>query len=133
VEDPDHGRTLLLQRKKAREQNVIKRFLLLSDKAKDYYRGLRKRRLNANPHVTKIVALSEIHPVENIKQAIEDACAAHAYSSEYILNLLEACSRIAPEKGVLHLTQPSDLLDLEIEPPDLSCYDILEKEKVNEP
>lgn len=133
VEDPDHGKTLLVQRKKAREQNVIRRFLLLSDKANDYYRGLKKRRINANHHVEKIVAMSEIYPAESLRQAIDDACAAHAYSSEYIFNLIEARSRIVPEKGVLHLTRPSDLLDLTIDPPDLGCYDIIEKESIHEP
>jgi len=45
-----------------------------------------------------------------------------AFSSEYVLNLLQQRSRPLPEKGVLHLTRNEDLLDLELPEPDLSIY-----------
>jgi hypothetical protein len=122
VEDPDHPRELLAQRKKAREQKIFMRFLSLSPRAQEYYRKLESKRMNPTHHVHKIVALSEIHGVEPVARAMEDAFFFEAFSCEYIANLLEQRSRSLPEPGALHLTRRADLLDLEVEPPDLSIY-----------
>jgi len=121
-EDPDHPKELIAQRKKARDQKIIMRFLSLSHKALDYYRELEKRRMNPSHHVTKIVALSEIYGVEPVARAMEDAFFFQAFSSEYITNLLEQRARSLPVPGALHLTRRSDLLDLEVPKPDLSIY-----------
>jgi transposase len=122
IEDPDHPKELLAQRKKARDQKIFMRFLSLSPRAGDYYRELEKRRFNPTHHVCKIVALSEIHGPEAIARAIEDAFHFQAFSCEYIANLCEQRSRRLPEPGALHLTRRSDLLDIEVQQPDLSIY-----------
>lgn len=121
-EDPDHPRELIAQRKKARDQKIFMRFLGLSQKAVEYYRELEKKRMNPRHHIQKIVALSEIHGVEAVSRAMEDAFSFHAFSCEYIANILEQRSRALPEPGALHLTRRSDLLDLEVQEPDLSIY-----------
>lgn len=121
-EHPDHPKALLEQRKKARDQKIFMRFLSLSHKAKDYYLQLQQRRMNPHHHIQKIVALSEIYPKELVEMAICDAFSFEAFSCEYIANLLEMRSRPIPEKGVLHLTRQSDLMELSIESPDLSIY-----------
>ena len=123
LEHPDHPKTLLAQRKKAREQKIYMRFLSLSDKAESYYHQLVQRRMNPFHHIRQIVALSEIYPKEQVAVAIEDAFSFSAFSCEYIANLLEQRSRPAREPGALHLTRSSDLLDLTIDHPDLSIYD----------
>jgi len=123
LEHPDHPKTLLAQRKKAREQKIYMRFLSLSDKAESYYHQLVQRRMNPFHHIRQIVALSEIYPKEQVEVAIEDAFSFSAFSCEYIANLLEQRSRPAREPGALHLTRSSDLLDLTIDHPDLSIYD----------
>ncbi|MBW2589501.1 MAG: IS21 family transposase [Deltaproteobacteria bacterium] len=123
LEHPDHPKTLLAQRKKAREQKIYMRFLSLSDKAESYYHQLVQRRMNPFHHIRQIVALSEIYPKEQVEIAIEDAFSFSAFSCEYIANLLEQRSRPAREPGALHLTRSSDLLDLTIDHPDLSIYD----------
>ena len=122
-EDPDHPRELLAQRKKARDQKIFMRFLTLSPKAEQYYRKLEQRRMNPYHHVRKIVALSEIYPLESVARAMEDAFAFEAFSCEYIANLLEQRSRCLPEAGALHLTRREDLLDIKIEQPDLTIYE----------
>jgi len=122
-EDPDHPRELLTQRKKARDQKTFMRFLTLSPKAEQYYRKLEQRRMNPYHHVRKIVALSEIYPLESVARAMEDAFAFEAFSCEYIANLLEQRSRCLPEAGALHLTRREDLLDIKIEQPDLTIYE----------
>lgn len=122
LEDPDHPKELIAQRKKARDQKIFMRFLSLSPRAQDYYREMEKRRMNPTHHVQKIVALSEIYGTELVARAMEDALSFQAFSCEYIANLLEQRSRRLPEPGALHLTRREDLLDLEVEPPDLSIY-----------
>jgi transposase len=122
-ENPDHPRELLQQRRKAREQRLLMRFLTLSPKAEAYYQELAKRRLNPRHHIRQIVALSEIYGVEKVARAIEDAFTYQAFSCEYIANILEQRQRIQPEPGALHLTRRQDLLELDIAEPNLSVYD----------
>jgi transposase len=121
-EDPDHPKELIAQRKKARDQKIFMRFLALSARARDYYRELEKRRMNPRHHVQKIVALSEIYGLDKVVRAMEDAFFFQAFSCEYIANICEQRSRSLPEPGALHLTRRQDLLDLEVEKPDLSIY-----------
>jgi transposase len=121
-EDPDHPKALLLQRKKARDQKLFLRFLALSPQADAYYRKLEQRRINARHHVRNIVALSEIYPPQAVARALEDALALGAFSSQYIANLLEQRARTTSPTGALHLTRREDLLDLTLEPPDLTLY-----------
>jgi len=83
IEDPDHPKELIAQRKKARDQKIFMRFLSLCPKAQDYYRELEKRRMNPHHHVQKIVALSEIYGVDPVARAMEDAFFFQAFSCEY--------------------------------------------------
>jgi transposase len=122
-EDPDHASTLISQRKKARDQQLYLRFLALSPRAADYYRGLDKKHLNAGRHVRTIMALAEIHGTDAVTRAIDDAFDLHVFGSDYIANILESRARLLPEPAALHLTRRGDLLDLEVEPPDLSIYE----------
>lgn len=122
-EDPDHPRALLEQRRNAREQKLLMRFLTLSPKAQAYYQELEQRRLNPRHHVRKIVALSDIYGVESVARAMEDAFTFQAFSCEYIANLLESRTRQLPEPSPLHLTRRQDLLEIEVPEPNLSLYD----------
>lgn len=128
IEDPDHPKQLLAQRCRAREQRLLMRFLSLGPKAQAYYEGLEQRRTNARHHLRKIVALSEIYGVEAVARAIEDGLAFHAFSCEYIANILEMKARALPKPGALHLTRRQDLLDIEIAQPDLSPYEVDDNE-----
>jgi transposase len=122
VEDPDHPKPLLEQRKKARDHQLFLRFLALSPQAEAYYLKLEERRLNPHHHVRKIVALSDIYTPQVVARAIEDALTYEAFSSEYIANLLEQRARFTPEASALHLTRRADLLEVSLAPPDLSLY-----------
>jgi hypothetical protein len=113
---------LLHERSEARHQRLLLAFLALSAHAAAYHEQLAERRLNLRHHVQKIVALAEIYGVAAIGRALDDAHALGAYSCEYIANLLEQRRRLTPESGALHLTRASDLLELELPPPDLSPY-----------
>jgi transposase len=122
-EHPDHAQPLLAQRQKAREQQLLTRFLSLCPQAPEYYEQLQQRRLNARHHVQKILALIEIYGLGKVTRAIQDAHEYQAYSCEYIANIIEQHQRKRPEPGALHLTRSADLLDLELPEPDLSVYD----------
>jgi hypothetical protein len=122
VENPDHPRALLQQRRRASDQKLLLRLLNLTHKAEAFYQGLFERRLNAPHHVRKIVALSEIYGPELTARAIQDALEFGAFSSEYIANLLEQRKRLLPEAGALHLTRRQDLLELELPEPNLGLY-----------
>lgn len=122
IEDPDHPKELLAQRRRATEQKLFQRFIALTPKAGAYYQKLEQKRLNARLHVRKIVGLSEIYGTEATARAMEDAFTFEAFSSEYITNLLEQRNNKLPEAGALHLTRSQDLLDLKLEKPDLNIY-----------
>ena len=124
IEDPDHPKALLAQRRTAREQRLLQQFLSLSRSAQAYYEGIAQRRLNPRHHLRKIVALSEIYGVDALDRAIQDGIAFEAYSCEYIANILEMRARERPEPGALTLTRRQDLLDIEIPAPDLSPYEV---------
>jgi transposase len=121
-EHPDHPKPLLVQRQKAHHQKIYMRFLSLCDKAEAYYRQLEQRRMNPAHHVRKIVALSEIYGTALVARAMEDAFVFHAFSCEYIANLLEQRARKRSEPSALHLTRRQDLLDLAIQTPDMDIY-----------
>lgn len=131
-EDPDHPKPLLEYRHKAREQQLFRRFLALSPQAEAYYRKLEERRLNPSHHVRKIVALSDIYSPEAVARAMQDAFTYEAFSSEYIANLLEQRARCTPEASALHLTRREDLLEVRLEPPDLSIYHATPPPKPND-
>ena len=124
IEDPDHPKALLAQRRTAREQRLLMQFLSLSRHAQVYYEGLAQRRVNPRHHLRKIVALSEIYGVDAVDRALQDGIVFAAYSCEYIANILEMRAREPSAPGALHLTRRQDLLDLEIAAPDFSPYEI---------
>ena len=125
---PDHPKALMAQRKKARDQKIFMRFLALHPDADDYYRQLQQRRMNPVHHIRQIVALSEIYGKEPVARAIQDAFSFQAFSCEYIANLLEQRARKLPEPGALHLTRRQDLLELDVDKPDISIYNRFHQE-----
>ena len=123
IEDPEHPKALLAQRRTAREQRLMQRFLALSSKASNYYEGLQARRTNARDHMRRIVALAEIHGDAAVARAIVDGLEFQAFSAEYVANMLEMRLRVLPEPAALQLTRHSDLLEMDLPAPDLSRYD----------
>lgn len=123
-EDPDHPKPLLAERRKARDQVIIKSFLDLSPRAADYLGALTNKRLNPLAHARKIVALSEIYGPKAVARAMDDAFEFQAFSSEYIANLLEQRARPPLEPAALHLTRGEDMLELEVKPPNMTIYKV---------
>jgi hypothetical protein len=128
IEDPEHPKELVGQRRNAREQRLLLRFLGLSPAAQPYVDGLEQKSLNARNHLAKIIALADIYGDDATARAIEDGLAFQAFSSDYIANILEARARKLPEPGPLQLTRRQDLLDIELAEPDFSPYEIKDHE-----
>lgn len=122
VEDPDHPKPLLDQRKQVRDHQLFLRFLALSPQAEAYDLQLEARRLNPHHHVRTIVALSDIYGSEAVTRALDEACTYEACSAAYIANLLEQRARFTPEASALHLTRREDRLEISLAPPDLSLF-----------
>lgn len=123
IEDPEHAKPLLAQRKSAREQRLMLRFLALSAQAQAYYDALAAKRANARDHVRRIVALAENHGDAAVARALEDGLAFGAFSAEYVANTLEMRERRLDEPAPLQLARRADLLELDLAPADLSLYD----------
>jgi len=121
--NPDHEKPLLMERRHIRDQRLLQRFLRLSPQADMFYRQLEDRHLNARHHVRQIMALSELHPLEEVARALEDAAELQVFRAEYVANILDQRRRQLPESGALHLTRRQDLLDLELPPPNLETYE----------
>jgi DUF971 family protein len=119
---PEHQAELEAQRRCGARERLQQRFLALSPVAADYHRALAERRLNAGHHLHRIVALVDTHGEPAVGRAIENAHDLGAYSSDYIVNLLEQRTRLLPEPGPLHLTHAAQALALELPAPDLSPY-----------
>lgn len=123
VEDAQHPKALLEQRRSAREQRLLTQFMAISPRAQAYREGLQAKRVDARAHLRKIVALLEMHGQDAVARALDDGLELQAFSAEYIAHILAARRRIDQEPGALQLTRAIDLLDLELPAPDLSIYD----------
>jgi transposase len=119
----EHERELLTQRKRARSRGHLQQFLRLASRAAEFYEGLQLRRLKSDIHVRKILALSQVYGDDMTSQAISDACDMEVFGSDYIQNMLECRARHLPKPGPLHITHKRDMLDLQIDQPDMSIYD----------
>jgi hypothetical protein len=120
---PGHMDTLLAQRLRAHQQRQLVRFLQLGPAAPAYWDGLRERRPDAMVQVQRIVALAELHGEDLVCRLLEDLLRLQSFSADYVANLITQRLQPKAEPSALHLTRASDLLDLEINPPDLSLYD----------
>ena len=122
LENPDHVRELEAEKKTGARQRLLLRFLELTPAAGPYHRALAERRMNAGHHLHRIVELIPAYGAEAVGAAIASAHELGAYSSDYIVNLLEQRARRLPEPGPLHLTRAPEALELELPAPDLTPY-----------
>lgn len=122
VENPDHVRELEAQKKTGARQRLLLQFLELTPAAGPYHRALAERRMNAGHHLNRILELIPAYGAPAVAAAIESAYDLGAYSSDYIINLLEQRARRLPQAGPLHLTRAVDALQLELPAPDLTPY-----------
>jgi transposase len=122
--NPEHDKTLVERRRKARRAVILKQFTELGELAENYLRGLQERRLNTPIHLRKIMALLDIYGRDEVLRALADSAECGAYGSDYVANILETRRRLPNKPGALHLSRKTDLLDIELKSPDMDAYDI---------
>jgi hypothetical protein len=128
IENPDHLSRLLEERKRAEDAALLARFLALSPKAEIYHGAPRQRELHAMGHVRRILLLVDIHGRDAVAQALQEAVDLGAYGSDYLNNILAHRRALAPLSGQLHLTREVELLQLEVQQPDCSRYQVNEQQ-----
>jgi len=89
---------------------------------------LQNKRPSWRSHIARINALAEEHGRDEVARVLMDAFHHNAFSSEYVLNILEERKRQRPQAGPLHVTRRKDLLDLDVPKPNLDIYST-DKEK----
>jgi len=119
----EHERSLVLKQRHSRDRRLLETFLSLGSAAAPFLAGLQDKRPDWRSHVARINSLIQIHGQDEVRRALADALEFQAFSSDYIHNIVDARKRIAPEPGPLHITRRSDLLELDLPPPDLDIYD----------
>ncbi len=126
-EDYTHVKKLLEEKRNAKDQKLLAAFLKLTPQAEKYYAGIKEKRFNAVGHVRKIMTLVEVYGKDDVQRAIDDALELNAYSCDYITNIVEQRKRFTPKAAPLHLLRRSDMLDIELEQPDIALYDTIER------
>ena len=122
IENTDHVRELEERKRCGARQRMLMRFLELGPAAGAYHAGLQERRMNAGQPLARILALLPTYGAAALGEALENAHQLGAYSSDYIVNLLEQRARRLPEAGPLLLTRATEALQIELSAPDLSPY-----------
>jgi transposase len=120
---PEHQRTLRKHEARERTRRLIFQFLQLGPIAQTYYENLCERHLDPQTHIRKIMSLAQLYGSDKLTAALEDSHAGGAYSSDYIHNLLAGRRKINELSSPLQLQRRQDLLDIELEKPDLTQYD----------
>jgi hypothetical protein len=101
---------------------TAERFLALCPQAEAYLAELRRRRLDADIQLARIMALTTVYGDAAVAEAVKESMSMEAYGSEYVTNLLAWRRRLAPMASPLHIPGREDILELEIRQPDLDIY-----------
>ena len=125
IVDPDHAEGIRKQRRRAREQNLMRDFLALGGVAESFLKGLEHRQISPRTHLRHIMTLVEMHGREAVVEALTDALEFNAFRAEYVAHLVTLRSRPdSPSGGTLHVPRAGDLLDLRVDEPDMDQYGI---------
>jgi transposase len=117
-----HDCELLKRRKKSTRAMTAERFLALCPQAEAYLAELRRRRLDADVQLARIMALTTVYGDAAVAEAVKESMRMEAYGSEYVNNLLAWRRQLAPAPSPLHVPGREDILELEIRQPDLDIY-----------
>lgn len=125
VDDPGHFKVMLEERKTASRQNMMANFLALGPDAEILKKELEERVLDSNRHIKRILTLVDIYGKESVVNALQAAIANEVFGADYIEFILRM--KAAPPdsfQSVLHVTQGSDNLNIKLDDPDMSIYDV---------
>ena len=121
---PEHALALAHLTRRTHQNRQISTFLTLGSAATDYLAMLKEKRIDYMRHVRQINAQRDIYGRDPVARALADAHEHGAYAADYVLNLLTARSRLSELTDLpLHVIRNADLLEIQIEAPDLDAYD----------
>lgn len=125
VIDLDHQEGIRRLRRKANQQNLTREFLSIGPQAEKFMEGLNTKEVEPIVHMRKILTLVNIYGKDAVADVIDDMIEFQTYRSEYIENRLLQDSRSKDfPQGTLHVPNAGDMLELELEPTDLSIYNL---------
>lgn len=127
IENPDHERGLLAQRKKARAGKIQEAFLALAPECAGYLAGLVRSELDVNAHLNKIMDLAGLYGITETAGAVAHALKFKAFGAGYIHRVIQQrrAARDLPEPQPIVLAKRPDWNRLTVEQADLSVYDDL--------
>jgi transposase len=122
ITNPDHYKKLLEQKRRASVHLEIEKFEQLSIESKAYLSGLLNYQKNVHYHVKKIFELVALFGKTAVSGAIAKALAHEAFHWEYIKNIILE-SNLVTYNVPVSPRYASDILDIDVQTPDLSKYD----------
>ena len=124
VVHPDHAKAVRELNGRARQNREISALLSVGGVALEYLNGLKEKRVDYRTHVRRINDQIVTYGSEAVGAALAQAHEHLAYSSDAVLNLIEARSRLAPANDELpQLCRNQELLELQTPQTDLTQYD----------
>lgn len=124
---PAHYAKIIEQKKKAKANHRLLSFCRMSPEANSYLKGLCAEKSNVEFHIKKIMELEMIFGKTAVAGAIAHALSFKAFHWEYIKNIL---LNSANAGAALNSSVNKDtLMNIDIDEPDLSLYDQVEKGK----
>jgi transposase len=127
IENPEHYKGLLAQRKKARAAKRVEEFLALGGPCEAYLKGLAAAELQLAAHLDKILDCVRDFGKQEVLAAITHAISFGAFGAAYVHNILlqrrAKRHQAAPQPVVL--TKKPAWSNVTVEETDLSLYDKL--------
>lgn len=125
IDDPGHFKVMLEERKTASRQNMMANFLALGPDAETLKRELESRVLDSSRHIKRILTLVDIYGKDAVANALQAAVENQVFGADYIEFILRM--KAAPPdsfSSALHVTQGADNLNIKLDAPDMSVYDV---------
>jgi len=128
IKDLNHYRKRLSRIKRYKHQTLLSHFKTLCPEADAYLAGLHQRQLQVIYHVKQILNLEVIFGKTALCSALIKALKTGAFHWESVKNILLYDDSLKPKLSLVH-PQKKDLMELDVEPVDLTQYDRLLKQK----
>jgi len=128
IKDLNHYRKRLSRIKRYKHQTLLSHFKNLCPEAEAYFAGLHQRQVQVIYHVKQILNLEVIFGKTALCSALIKALKTGAFHWEAVKNILLYDHSLKPKLSLVN-PQKKDLMELDVEPVDLTQYDRLLKQK----
>lgn len=130
IVDPQHQLDAIQMRRRVSASQLEQSFAALGDEARQFYLQLTKLPVRPSIHLKRIMELLRLYGRKSVVSAIKLALQYETFDAAYVETLVHQ------ERRKLSLPSPTlvqpkrkELVDLELEPPDLSRYDRFTKDQ----